>query len=190
MNDNNPWITKTQRLPCQDITATCIVNSSYHYVQKSTMTYRLNIALRDKLINNKFNVYCYWVDIYDLYDVVWDGTCGDDIIYYSHPIELDINIRFDIEQTDKYISHSYQVCNDHFGDTNETISTLHYIDWTLENLLSLSTYHSLVHDVLKYPNTSFKSDNISHLNCDSQQKRYYIIAELKTLFVIESISNK
>ncbi len=83
-----------QRLPCEDIQIECIVNNvKYQYEQKCIMTYNINSILWQLIIANDKTVSCYWIDIInDLFHIVCDENCGDNVTYYSYPIYFDIDI--------------------------------------------------------------------------------------------------
>eukprot|EP01084_Bolivina_argentea_P054548 100035_1 len=173
-------------LPCEGVEITCkniIDNKSYDQLcrMKYILSDRFDVT---KIINSTTLQQCFWVDLELLFVPICDGTCGQNMSIYKHPIS--INFELKLEQGNS--TFESLTCDEYFGDTNATSDTLSDIDVIIGAALSLFKEFEttkLIHRIQETPHTFLQNNKLS-ITCTEYKSKEDVIP-MSSKFVIESL---
>ena len=159
------------KLPCEDITIDCTGNIT-KFDRNCQYNYQLSNDFNlSKILSNKDEIKCYWLDIGQLYQAQCIGTCQERVVeYYQHNVSFGVDITFEANDTE-----IIAVCDEYFEFDNITQKSLKDIDAIFEYVLNVAkalsraTDSGALHNILIPPDTillPYYYGNVTDFNCD------------------------
>eukprot|EP01084_Bolivina_argentea_P099202 178327_1 len=148
-------------MPCHGINIDCTNNKDFP--RECVMKYSLNQLNIPKFTGTIDDVFCYWLELQDIFSIECAGRCFDSADnYLQYDKSIDFDIIFDTTKTNESIL--FEKCVTFFGEKNDTENTLDFMNaiflYALNVMAGLDSFK--INDILQSPETLLRDE----VSCD------------------------